>query len=240
MPTWGNPFALGYLATQCCHWQALSISPYEEAIARQGGALEDIRRTKGVHAGPRSRDVVGRVREATLRELDRAGYAGLTMEGVALAAGVNRTTLYRRWPKKSDLVGFLLEGEVEKFERAQTPSSLREALEATVTRLAHNLTQREGRALGQILAAPPSPELRELANRASERAIATLRAPLQAAMDQGEIAPTVDIEMIAYMLFFGAVHWTLAQDASATRQDCERLVAVALKASGQGDIPCRK
>src|SRR5256885_5219091 len=60
--------------------------------------------TKGVRTGGRS----GRVREAILAavidELTRAGYAALTVETVAARAGVNRTTIYRRWPTLDDLL----------------------------------------------------------------------------------------------------------------------------------------
>ena len=41
---------------------------------------------------------------ATLRLLADEGYEGITMEGVALAAGVGKATLYRRWPSKEELV----------------------------------------------------------------------------------------------------------------------------------------
>ncbi|WP_243717063.1 TetR/AcrR family transcriptional regulator [Actinomadura darangshiensis] len=37
-------------------------------------------------------------------ELVEAGYAALTMERVAVRAGTARAVLYRRWPKKADLV----------------------------------------------------------------------------------------------------------------------------------------
>lgn len=44
------------------------------------------------------------VLDATLEELAAAGYARLSVEAVAARAGVNRTTIYRRWPTKPDLV----------------------------------------------------------------------------------------------------------------------------------------
>ncbi|MCW2626443.1 MAG: transcriptional regulator, partial [Mycobacterium sp.] len=40
------------------------------------------RRTQGVQHGPRSQQVVEKVREATMAELARVGFGGLTIEGV--------------------------------------------------------------------------------------------------------------------------------------------------------------
>jgi AcrR family transcriptional regulator len=41
---------------------------------------------------------------ATLRTVDRLGYMRATMDRIAAAAGVAKTTLYRRWPSKGALV----------------------------------------------------------------------------------------------------------------------------------------
>ena len=50
------------------------------------------RRTRNVQAGPRSQAVIEAVRAATLGELDRVGFAAMTMDGVARIAGINRKT----------------------------------------------------------------------------------------------------------------------------------------------------
>ncbi len=57
-------------------------------------------------AAPRTRAerVVRDVLEATIEELGRTGFAALSVEDVAKRAGVNKTTVYRRWPTKSQLV----------------------------------------------------------------------------------------------------------------------------------------
>ena len=51
-----------------------------------------------VRAGGRSARIVARVLESTLEVLGRDGYVGLRIEDVAGRAGVNKTTIYRRWP----------------------------------------------------------------------------------------------------------------------------------------------
>jgi hypothetical protein len=42
--------------------------------------------------------------KAAIDELNRVGYARLTMEGVALLAKTNKAAVYRRWPNKASLV----------------------------------------------------------------------------------------------------------------------------------------
>src|SRR5215475_3487601 len=42
--------------------------------------------------------------EATRVLLLENGYAGVSIEGVAARAGVAKTTIYRRWPSKAELV----------------------------------------------------------------------------------------------------------------------------------------
>lgn len=54
--------------------------------------------------GGRSARVREAVVRATLAELAEVGYAGLSIESIAGRAGVNKTTLYRRWGTRDELV----------------------------------------------------------------------------------------------------------------------------------------
>jgi AcrR family transcriptional regulator len=53
---------------------------------------------------PRRADVDGAVRAATVRLVREHGYAGTTLDQIARAAAVAKTTLYRRWDSKAALV----------------------------------------------------------------------------------------------------------------------------------------
>ena len=53
---------------------------------------------------PRDPSRDGAIRGAILQVLAESGYAGLTMDAVAAAAGVGKATIYRRWRTKNDLV----------------------------------------------------------------------------------------------------------------------------------------
>lgn len=62
---------------------------------------EDSRRRR---TGGRSARVRAQVLEAVLVELGEVGYSGFNMARIAARAGVHESTIYRRWPRKEDLV----------------------------------------------------------------------------------------------------------------------------------------
>jgi AcrR family transcriptional regulator len=53
---------------------------------------------------PRSTEADAAILQTTLRLLVEQGYDAMSMEGVAAAAGVGKTTIYRRYPTKRELV----------------------------------------------------------------------------------------------------------------------------------------
>src|SRR5512139_779683 len=72
-----------------------------------GGALREVSMTVVQRTGGRS----ARVRAAVLaaaRGLLVDGYAELTVERIAQAAGVNKTSIYRRWTDVEGVLGDLL------------------------------------------------------------------------------------------------------------------------------------
>jgi AcrR family transcriptional regulator len=53
---------------------------------------------------PRNERASEAITEATLRQLDKLGFGQMTMESIALEAGVSRATIYRRYRDKADVV----------------------------------------------------------------------------------------------------------------------------------------
>jgi AcrR family transcriptional regulator len=53
---------------------------------------------------PRSEKAEQAILASTLRMVGTHGVAGTTIEGVAAEAGVGKTTIYRRWPSKNELI----------------------------------------------------------------------------------------------------------------------------------------
>jgi len=59
---------------------------------------------------PRDAGVEGRVLEAAMGEMRLRGYDGMSVDRVADRAGVAKTTIYRRWPSKAELVIAMIAG----------------------------------------------------------------------------------------------------------------------------------
>jgi AcrR family transcriptional regulator len=67
----------------------------------RAGAAEAPARGRG---RPRSEEAEQAILAATLGMVAAHGVAGTTIEGVAAEAGVGKTTIYRRWESKTDLI----------------------------------------------------------------------------------------------------------------------------------------
>jgi AcrR family transcriptional regulator len=144
---------------------------------------------------------------ATFRQLIAVGYGGLSIEAVAAEAGVAKTTVYRRWPSKRDLVVAALRTETP-FEAPSLDADARTALGAFVRQAITMLIESGAiRILGSLLVE----EQREPGLLEAFRArILTPRrglveAMLRAGIERGEIRPDIDplvvTEMIAGAVF---------------------------------------
>ncbi|MFZ6181395.1 TetR/AcrR family transcriptional regulator [Nannocystis pusilla] len=145
----------------------------------------------------RGEAVVRGVLAATLREVARAGYHGLRIEDVAALAGVNKTTVYRRWPTKQELVrDALLSIASDTFAVADS-GSLREDLLAIARRIAARGAQAEYQGLFRLFVVEgDDPELAAIVRSLRANFEAVPRAVLEAAERRGEIAPGVDANLL--------------------------------------------
>jgi AcrR family transcriptional regulator len=156
---------------------------------------------------PRHPDTDRAILGATFRQLVEVGYGGLSVEAVAAAAGVAKTTLYRRYPTKRDLVIAALESGTAFVPpidvtdtRAALAAFVRQAIGAMVEtgaiRILGSLLVEEGR----------EPDLLEVFRRRlldPRRAMVTDL--IRRGVDRGDIRTDVDplivTEMIAGAIF---------------------------------------
>lgn len=139
--------------------------------------------------------------DATMRLLGEAGYARLTIEGVSAAAGVAKTTIYRRYGDKADLVAAAL-ARVRVLDAPPATGDARADMVSLVRRF-QALMQSPARTMLATLLAEEhhSPELlARFRERLIEPSRAQARAALEAARERGEIRADADLDLIMDML----------------------------------------
>ncbi len=98
-----------------------------------------------------SRDAA--IASAVVEVLGRTGYAGLTMDAVALAAGVGKATIYRRWSSKAELLLSVMDVVGAPVLEVPDTGALREDLIAVLTEVMELLGGPSGRAIRSLLGA---------------------------------------------------------------------------------------
>jgi AcrR family transcriptional regulator len=74
------------------------------ASGHDAGPFQARKRARGPTRRPLDPAKDQAITEAVVDVLDRLGYSGFTMDEVALAAGVGKAAIYRRWSSKTDLL----------------------------------------------------------------------------------------------------------------------------------------
>lgn len=152
----------------------------------------------------RPRGLSDRVRQdvhaAVRRLLVADGYAALRLEDVAAAAGVHKSTLYRQWATKAQLVrDVLVAGELEHYPRVDE-GSLAADVEALVRGLTRLFRSPTTVAFVQTRATADDPELRAGLHELAQQDTAFMRLPFDRAIARGELPPDTDVGMLVELL----------------------------------------
>ena len=149
---------------------------------------------QGVRTGGRSARVREAVLSAVLHELNVNGYAALSVEAVASRAGVNKTTIYRRWPTLDDLLVDALMTWSEDAIPGPDTGSVETDLLALGRTLADQLNGGVGRQIAAVVltAGLRSPQLREATRRYFDQQAARAAPSVAQAIDRGELPANTD------------------------------------------------
>jgi AcrR family transcriptional regulator len=152
--------------------------------------------------GGRSEQVVRRVLRAALVELARSGYAAFRMDAVASEAGVNKTTIYRRWPSRAALVTAVVERARTPLRESPLPDTGRlesDLVEAFARRNAHRRTF-EGRAWARLLDERHSPEVDAIIRDAVDERRDEWRSMVARAVGRGELPPETEAPLVLHLV----------------------------------------
>jgi AcrR family transcriptional regulator len=174
------------------------VTPEKEPRGRSAEP-DSARRGRG---RPRSEEAHRAILAAVVELLPEHGLKGLTIEAVAARAGVGKTTIYRRWKTKNELI-------VEAIEQLRPPGpapdtgTFRGDLDAMVDlqreRLeASQLPRMMPRVLGE---ASEDPDLHaEIVTRAVLPIRALLAQIVRQGVERGELREDVDVEAVVDVL----------------------------------------
>jgi AcrR family transcriptional regulator len=181
------------------------------------------------HPLVRGEPVVQGVLTAALAELARVGYGALRIEDVAARAGVNKTTVYRRWPTKPELVrAALMSMAGDKIKEPNTGTLRGDLLEIARNMLRLSCSMEGQGIFRMMLAEGPGSELLGIAHSIKENFEAVPRAVLEAAASRGEIALGADT-LLLFDALAGAVHRRLFMEREKVDDALlERLVDLLL------------
>jgi AcrR family transcriptional regulator len=162
-----------------------------------------------------------------MAELAREGFPGLTIEGVAKAANVNRTTIYRRWPSKDALLLAVLEPGLERFDQEPDTESLDGDLLALMVITGETAALSEWQAVHRAVRSTPG-ELKDLVDTVNDRALGAFHRAFDHARARGEVGAADDTEMISHLAFFGVLLWRETRQRPPSEEECRRILRVVL------------
>lgn len=148
--------------------------------------------------------------QTTLEVLGREGYGGLRVDDVAARAGVNKTTIYRRWPTRADLVVAALT-ELAAPPRAVETGRLEDDLHAMFMTATTLRSTPAGRGVVRALIAERGdPEVDRICGELRERHRSPARTLLERARRRGELPRRADIDLLLDVLT-GAIYSRLRE-----------------------------
>ncbi|MEV5890773.1 TetR/AcrR family transcriptional regulator [Nonomuraea fuscirosea] len=181
---------------------------------------------------PRSEKAEKAIIEATLDLIAAGmGVSELTIEAIASKAGVGKTTIYRRWSNKEDLI-------VDALATLKAPmpelsgTSVRDDLISLVEAMRKESGEKRGRCVMNIAMSEADryPRLMErFLKRAVEPRREAMRGVIERGVATGELRPDLDVDM-GMALISGAMLWhTKWGPAGALPRDlAQRVVDAAL------------
>ena len=178
--------------------------------------------------GGRTARVRAQILAATAELVARDGIAGFRYEEVAERAGVHKTSVYRNWPDREELVVEALLQYADDVGSIADTGDLRTDLVDFLMAIAESLGRPTVRALElAIQATHESPAVRRAATRILEVRAGGMGRRVDLAVDRGELPP-VDRSLFGEMLS-GPVHLIVNRGIRPfTRADAERIVDVVL------------
>lgn len=183
----------------------------------------------------RGEAVVRRVLDVTLQQLALVGLERLSIPEVAALSGVNKTSIYRRWPTKTDLVRAALQHSMEHVRDVPDTGALRTDLLALVKLVATFVTSVRGMGVVRtVFVDGDAREMRHLATSMWQEAGGDLpRVVIERAVRRGELPENADFELLLFTLAGAILHRVFVERRHVDDDFAMRLVNLVLDGAGR-------
>ncbi len=173
---------------------------------------------------------VREVLNVTLLELAENGFERLSIPQIATLAGVNKTSIYRRWPTKAELVSDALKAAMQLADQAPDTGTLRGDLVELARTVANFIQSPVGKVIVRImLAEGGNPDLRALAQTSYGQANSVGPwAVIKRAIERDEMSADADPSMLLFTLAGAIMHRLLVERAQVDQAYLERLINLVL------------
>ncbi|EWT00738.1 TetR family transcriptional regulator [Intrasporangium oryzae NRRL B-24470] len=186
--------------------------------------------------GGRTAQVRAAVLHATFRELAERGYAGMSLEHVALRAGVHKSTVYRRWATKANLLLDAVSTLAETRIPVPDTGDLDQDVRAFARMIAATMRSDDGAAVvrGLFGGATESPEVRDFLQGFWAGRFAQVRPIVERAVERGDLPEHTDADELIKHVGAPLYYRLLVTLDPVTATVADRAAAAALAAARAG------
>ena len=189
-------------------------------------------------ADPRVARSRRRILDATTALVLERGITGTTIEAISERSGVAKTTIYRHWPGRHDVVLAALDAMLTEPPPLDS-GSLRGDLEALLGGFAAALSTSPAAAITAALidAAERDPDFAELHRRETRRRQEPVRLAFERAAERGELRDGVEVDDAVELVSGALFHRRFFSAGAVDTAFAHRITALVLGAVTRSEAP---
>jgi len=173
---------------------------------------------------------------AAVAELSSRDYADISVESIAARAGVHKTTVYRRWGSKAEIIRQALAGAAVAHIPVPDTGSIEGDLLALARAVQAVLADPAGAPVTRALVVGglSSPEIAGVMSQFWAGRLAAISVIVDRATGRGELPPGTDPAALMHALAAPLYYELLVTRVPVTERDADRSAAAALAAARAG------
>ena len=186
--------------------------------------------------GGRTARTAAAVYAATIEELSERAYADISIETIAARAGVHKTTVYRRWGSKAELISRALIGTASSRIQVPDTGNVETDLRLLARAVQAVLSLPEGAAITRalIVGALASAEIAGLMEQFWAARLAAISVIVDRAVQAGQLPAGTDAAALMHAVAAPLYFQLLVTRALVTESDADLSAAAALTAAAAG------